>query len=862
MDGERTRREQRSAGHGHTPSRDSETARVRMAGDRKGRPHGIGSIGTTRSIARTVRRRPAKLLYLLGSLGVSFGFIAAVIAIAHAGWFRMPAGVVDQDYVTVLRRSETEALPVSLIDFEQVEALAPEVSWFHVRPKQVDVLDPTGKPRMLEAHLVLDGFFRELGVRAAVGNLAPGASDAPAVVLSDAAWRGVYGGRDVVGTHVQVNDGPALPVIGVTTPDFVGVLKQHPDLWVHNAPRDLAPPMFDVDEPTWRRLDRRWPSVTVFGVVPGGRDGHDLLAGLRGLFADYRFEAGPIRVEGPTTPNPDGTQSVSAMLFDLGVNETDRLELVEGLETEPDLRREVAQKTVWLVGVVVLLLATAFVSLVEFLMAENATREDERRVRIAVGAAPMDVLRAVIAENALLIVAVAVLAWLAFGYSMDVLLRFEPFATYLGEASSGARYAGLAAGGVLLAVAFVVCMTYVSWFVSRPTMVLTGRGRLLRRIVRQILMFVATASLLAVLSLATRYLGDARLSLGFANTGVAVVTAQSNDPGQSWQEAGPVVAAVEATPGIRSAAQAGLHPLADSGNLPYSRVTIVDRPGLDDVPFYANDVTAGYFETIGLEFVAGRVFDAGAENEVVLSRSAADALGGVEAVLGAPLEIDSRMRMERETTVVGVAENVPYGGYVAVDTRVIYRPTEYAHSYQLWLIHAEPGMDVAQTLAASSTFAGWTITKIGTLESLFRKQFIATRSMEIVLSVAAAFALLLALAGVANSLSRRIGAERSRIGIRFALGATTGELTRSYLVPSLRDLGLAGAAVCGLALVVKLAAPAFAAVLTLWLVVPALAGLAGACAMMSHVLVGQMARRSSVSALVHGRAGASGRTHL
>lgn len=809
-----------------------------------------GFVEVLGSIVRT-GRRPAKLLYLLASLGVSFGFIAAVIAIAHASWFRLPAGVVDRDYVTVLRRSETEVVPVSLIDFERVEALAPEVSWFYVRPMQVEVLDPAGRPRTLDAHVVSDGHFGELGVQAALGRLASGEGGIPSVVLSDSAWRDLYGSQDVVGNHVQVNSGPALPIIGVTPPGFVGVLKQHPDIWVQNPPLDLTPGPYDMDESTRQHVDRRWPAVMVFGATPGGRDQGDLIGRLRTLLTDYRFEAGPIKVEGPRTPNEDGTYSVSAMLFDFGVSETDRLELVEGLEIDPDLRADVAQKTVWLVGIVALLLAIAFVSLVEFLMAENATREDERRVRIAIGAAPIDVFRAVVAENALLIVAVGGLAWLTFGYAMDVLLRFEPFATYLGEASSRARHAGQAAGGALLAVAFAACMVYVSWFVSRPS-ALTRRGRLPRRVVRQILMFVATASLLAVLSLANRYLGDARLSLGFANIDAAVVTAESDDLEHSWEEAGPVVAAVEAIAGIASAAQASLHPLADSGSLPHSRVTIVDRRGLEDVPFYANDVTTGFFGTVGVEFVAGRVFDGDAPNEVVLSRSAADALGGVEAVLGMPLAIDSRMRVERETTVVGVVEDVPYGGYLAVDTRMIYRPTEYAYGYQLWVIDAEAGMDVQQTLAESPTFAGWTVTQIGTLGSLFREQFIAKRSMEIVLSAAAGFALLLALAGVANSLSRSIGEARSPIGIRFALGATAGGLARTYLGASLRDLALAGAAVSGLALVIKLAAPAFAVVLALWLVVPALACLVVVCAMMSHLLVGQMARRNSVGALIHG----------
>jgi len=784
-------------------------------------------------------------------LGISFGFVAAVITIAHASWFRLPAGIVDQNYVTVLRRTETEVLPVSLIEFEQVAALAPEISWFCVRPKQVETLDPAGQVQVLEAQLVSDGFFHELGVRAQVGGVSPAVDGAPAVVLSDAAWRAVFGGRDVVGDHVQVKGGPSLPVVGVAPPDFVGVVEPYPDIWVHNPPHDLTPPMYGTDEETARHLDRRWPSAWLFGVVPAGSDLSGLLAGVRSLLADYRFEGGPIKVEGSRTPSPDGTYSVTVMMFDFGINATDRLELVSGLETDPDLRRDVAEKTAWLVGIVILLLAMVFVSLVEFLMADNTSREVEQRVRIAIGAGPMDVFRAVIAENGVLIVAVALLAWVASSYALDVLLRFEPFSFYLGEASPNAQIAGLMAAGVLLAAAFLACMAYVSRFVSRPSVAFSHRPRLPRRAVRQVLLFVAAASLLTVMSLAGRYLGDARLSLGFENVDAALVTVE-RDTERYWESAAPLVEAVEAIPGVRAAAPVDLHPLVESAQLPYSQMEILNQTGLDDTPFYANEVAPGFFGTLGIELLAGRVFGPDARAEVVLSRSAAMALGGVEAVLGAPLTIKSHMGAESETTVVGVAANVPYGGYVALDTRMVYRPIPHLYEYQVWLIDAEPELDVAEALAESTTFAGWTVTQLGTMASLFREQFIAKRSMEIVLSAAAAFALLLALAGVANSLSRTIGEARSPIGIRLALGATSGELARGYLGMSMRDLALAGAAVCGLALVAKLAAPAFSEVLAVWLIVPALACLAGVCAIMSHLLVGRLARRSSVSALVHG----------
>ena len=52
------------------------------------------------AIRRVARRRPARLIYLLMSLGASFGFVAVVAAVAYASWFRLPAGVADGEYVS------------------------------------------------------------------------------------------------------------------------------------------------------------------------------------------------------------------------------------------------------------------------------------------------------------------------------------------------------------------------------------------------------------------------------------------------------------------------------------------------------------------------------------------------------------------------------------------------------------------------------------------------------------------------------------------------------------------------------------------------------------------------------------------
>ena len=67
-----------------------------------------------------LRRRPAKLLFLLVSLGASFGFIAVVAMIAHASWFRLPSAVEHREYVSFARQTVDGFERMSRADFECV----------------------------------------------------------------------------------------------------------------------------------------------------------------------------------------------------------------------------------------------------------------------------------------------------------------------------------------------------------------------------------------------------------------------------------------------------------------------------------------------------------------------------------------------------------------------------------------------------------------------------------------------------------------------------------------------------------------------------------------------------------------------
>ena len=678
----------------------------------------------------------------------------------------------------------------------------------------------------------------------------------PAVVLADRAWSRLFGCQDIVGTSLQVVDGASMPIIGVASPDFVGVLGRASEAWVLNAPPELAlPPFgFEVDPQTGRQLAAAVPNVTVFGALPEGGDPDSVLSYVSGRLGEYRFDSSLIVVDVPMEAGRERTTRRHA--FSFGFGDADRVALGPGLEPSPDKRREVLRRTTWLAGIVMMLLLMAFVSVLEYQMAENIVREEEQNVRIAIGAAPMDLFRQALAENLIVAVAMAGLAWLTAGYVLDVLAGVEPFASYLGTLSGAATATGLAAAGLLLASALAICMGYVSWFVARSSAALSRSGQWLRRTTRRALLVVGTASLVAVLSLTGRYLGEARVSLGFRNPDVTVATL-SNPQGLAVDvvpdlpPAAPFVDAIEAIPGVHAAATANIEPLASAEILHSFIREVVGRHDLEDTAFFGNSVTPGFFRTLGVEMLAGRTFEGHSFGEVVVSRSAAEALGGVETVLGSPLRIKGQTSGESEGTIVGVVDEVPYGGNVD-DTPMVYSPIRFVGLHQRWLVDAEPSVDVADALSQLPQFAGWEIERGDTPAVTFRKQFLARRSVEIVLSVAAAFALVLSLSGVANSLARTVAETRSQIGIRFALGATPSELARAYLGSSILDLALAGVVVGAAVLAAKAAAPRFSEALELWLLLPALLGLIAASGLMIHALVGQLARRQTVNELVHG----------
>ena len=748
--------------------------------------------GQGRSWGRSLGRR-AKLAPFFLVLGVSFGFIGVVFAIGHESYFRLPAGVEAQDYVTLLRREADSGRsgPVWLNDVADIIALAPEATWAYVghHPSNLTLRRSDGASEVVSSRYVSSNYLELLGVDPALGRVAT--VDGPAAVISGSLWRRLYGSDvDVAGRVLATGMWGSLPIVGVAAHGFDGLFFGDTDVWILGG--STNPP-----SPRSRTVTTFAVPVVLVGVV------HDSTrpSALRSLLDSYVF--------------------VNANM------EHDRLELADGLELLPDARRDVRERLAWLAFVVALLLLQVFLSLVDRLLAEHHSRREEQAVRLAVGATPADMLAGVVAAHAGWVLVVGVAAALAGIYIADVLVSVEPFSLHIGEFSRTSLAWGFGASALLALLAFFLSGAYVCRLASR-----TGRGisvatlqsaRALR-LARTALLFVAAASLLIVSSLAARYAKDARVSTGVAN-GDALMMGVIY-----YGDLATAVDLMAASPGVAAFAQAEMLPLLAESIGPANRAVLPGRGGLEDTMFYRNGVTPAYFDVLGVELLAGRVFDGVAKSEVVLARTTAEFLAGrAEDALDMAFAYltdttRGRARGAQVTTVVGVVEDVAYGPVHAAPKRVFYQMVEDPGDGLFVVREAGGDADIVTRLRQHPDIED--AYRIGTVADVFDELVLARRSAEVVLAVAAALALTLALAGVAFSLAKEMAGSSDAVGVRLALGATPRDITGGFCAKPIFELFLVATAITTLALLGKLAAPAFMSVVDLRLmpvVIPVLA---------------------------------------
>ncbi len=262
--------------------------------------------------------------------------------------------------------------------------------------------------------------------------------------------------------------------------------------------------------------------------------------------------------------------------------------------------------------------------------------------------------------------------------------------------------------------------------------------------------------------------------------------------------------------------RAGVKSVSEFGEFSQNNFTLL---GLGDPRVVrAGIVDGSYFEVVGLHPVLGRLLDMRddgpkAEGAVVLTYHFwTDVLKSDPSVIGKTVRLDGIFGM-RPATVVGVLEpSIPYPAETEIMSNVVTSPHHLSATMVQGRVHRmtelfgrlAPGVTLEQARAElTGVFA--TMTKDhpsdypkqdrnGIDAKLLREQITSrARTVLLVLLAASGLIFIIACSNVANLILARTVRREGELGIRAALGASTGSLRRTLLAENLLLCG-AGAA--------------------------------------------------------------------
>jgi putative ABC transport system permease protein len=746
---------------------------------------------------RGLRRTPVFSLGVIVILALGIGANAAVFTLIDRLLLRPPTAVRDPSSVARLyvrerpsaRDPRTGATRLGELHWREAFSY-PELVAMRDRLNSVASLAPFMHPfttafgtgidaPTAKVSLVGGDFFRVLGARPQIGRFFAPNEDADDVsarvaVLGFGFWQRRFGGDSaVLGSTVHVGRN-VYTVIGVSPRGFTGLILDAPDVWLPlqaGAPGGI--------DPGWRTA----PGSLRYGVVArlradASRSQVEALAtaSVRAADANVSFMpteqtvvlASPIAARGPATPG--GEVSVAARLM----------------------------------GAALMLLLITCANVANLLLARTLARRREVAVRLALGVGRIRLAMQLIGESVALAVIAGGAAALVAAYGGAILRAFVlPHVSWAEPPMDGRILAFTAlvavATGVLagllpaaqLARTRDVAAALKSG--SRASVKRT-RGRAALLIVQAALSMV----LVAGAGLFARSLGRAyAVDLGFDPGALLRVNPQTA-PGTTvtadhalYDE---VAERVRSVPGVRSAAVADGLPYFATSYVP------VSIPGFDSLPRVNGQgpvvgvISPEYLRTMRIRLVAGRDFSSadrgGAPRVALVNEMMARTLWPNASPLGRCLRVGGDTTPCAE--VVGVVGDVYHRDFRRGASMRYYVPLaqypDLVYNRDL-VVRVDGDAERAFATLRSTIGAvrpGIERVRIQPVWDLVEPQYRPLRVGAALFTLLGTLALLVAAVGMYAVISFAVVQRTRELGVRVALGAPFGVLTRSVVGEGVR----------------------------------------------------------------------------
>jgi predicted permease len=729
---------------------------------------------------RGLRRNPGFSAAAVLLLALGIGANVAIFSLINAATLRTlpvrePGGLVQIARIV----ADGQPVGVSYPMFEHFRDHARSLSDASAHWSTDLAVAIDGDEEFVTADLVTGGYYAALRLDPVAGRLLTPADDDPAsaeaaAVIGERYWERRFGRSSAaIGKAVTMRD-RAYRIVGVTPASF----------------QSLQP---------GRVADITIPQGRLIGELVGEKTRRDPTAYWMSLIARLK--------PGVTVDQADAEVQVLWRAFLRSVAaeapEKERAEILgarAGVLPAADgvnpLRYDHRRSLLILMGIVTLVLLLVCVNLSGLQLARAAARQREVSIRLAIGAGRGRLIRQFLTESLLLAamggaLGVAVAAWFSArlltmvvnGGSM--MLSVSPDGRVLAFTAAMSLFACLVSG---LAPAVQAVRIEANPGLKRVRAQGSSRlGRLLVVAQLAISMVLIVGAALFVGTLLRLHAVD----LGFRSNGVLIATVRSGRPYAADRGDGVKRALIErlrAVPGIGAASAARVLPI--SGSLWTKDLQVEGRapgPGEADSTGF-NVIAPAYFATLGTPLVSGREFDdrdrERSPKVAIVNESFARAFFGGGPALGRRVTAAGAA-----WEIVGVVRDAKYRSlrdpvmktmYVPWTQREGDQPTDYAFlaraargdplrfapAVERLVREVDPGLH----LRAACSYA-----------TLVDRSLVTERILATLGGSFGLLALIVAGLGVFGVLAFQVARRTNELGLRMALGATPGAMTRLVL---------------------------------------------------------------------------------